>query len=91
MFNRSEIMRRAWEIYRTVFRLSQTKAAFRLALQDAWSEAKRAIAAAKRAAEESPRVQRIRDAILSLECKDRWTQADYAERDRLAAELREAA
>ena len=80
MFNKSEIMRKAWAIVKKgpnwqAYRLIRLK----YALQEAWAEAKRAAKAAAQTAADT-----LREALLMLECKDRWTQADYA----AAADLR---
>lgn len=84
MFDRAKIMKAAWEIVKKgpnwqEYRLLRLK----YALQDAWAAAKRAIKNATQTV-----AGRIREAIFVLECKDRWTRADYAAAADLAAELR---
>ena len=84
MFNKSEIMRRAWAIVKQgnqwqKYRLTR----LRYAMQDAWNEAKRAVKVASQTATDV-----IRQAIFALECQDRWSKADYATADQLKAELR---
>ncbi len=93
-FNKSEIMTRAWAIAR---KADVAKHGLRLilrnALRTAWSEAKYAVEATKRAARAAlPRTpaDKIREAILVLDCKTRWTQADYARHSDLNHELRAA-
>ena len=86
MFNKSEILRRAWAIVKAgpnwqKYRLTR----LRYALQDAWAEAKRAAKLATQT-----RAAKIRDSLLVLECKDRWTQADYAAAADLRADLTRA-
>ncbi|MEM6890897.1 MAG: hypothetical protein AAF636_22585 [Pseudomonadota bacterium] len=83
MYNLSSIMRRAWEIVRSKFGGFVTRSTLRLALKDAWREAKDAL---KRATE-SAEVRRLKDAILRIECKSRLSEADYAEMKRLRSEL----
>ncbi|MEL7258416.1 MAG: hypothetical protein AAFN80_11335 [Pseudomonadota bacterium] len=80
-YNFSAIMTRAWEIYRTRFALTPNHAAFRLSLQDAWAEAKRAVAQR----EESPEARKLRDTITILDSKNYWSQDDYSKRWKLAA------
>lgn len=80
MFNKSEILRRAWAIVKAgpnwqKYRLTR----LRYALQDAWAEAKRAV----KLAAQTP-ADKARESLFVLECKDRWTHADFA----AAAELR---
>ncbi|MEM6890770.1 MAG: hypothetical protein AAF636_21945 [Pseudomonadota bacterium] len=82
-YNLSSIMRRAWEIVRSKFGGFVTRSILRLALKDAWREAKDAL---KRATE-SEEVRKLNDAILCIECKNRLLEADYAEMKRLRSEL----
>ena len=82
MFNKSEIMRRAWAIVKRgdqwqKYRLTR----LRYAMQDAWNEAKRAVKVASQTATDI-----IRQAIFALECQDRWSQADYKAIEQLQAE-----
>ncbi len=79
-YNLSAIMTRAWEIYRTRFALTPNRAAFRLSLQDAWAESKRAVMQR----EESPEARKLADDITILESKNYWSQDDYAKRRELA-------
>ncbi|MEO0894203.1 MAG: hypothetical protein AAFY35_16500 [Pseudomonadota bacterium] len=83
MFNKSSIMTRAWEIVRNNFGGNVTRHTLRLALQDAWFEAKAAI---KRATE-SDEVRTLKEAILCIECKSRLTERDYEELRSLRAAL----
>lgn len=94
MFNKSQIINRAWELLRKAniakfgLRLS-----LRRAMRTAWNEAKYAVAAAKRAAMAAlprTRADDIRETILVLECKDRWTQANHARYSALMQDLRAA-
>ena len=83
-FNKSEIMRRAWAIVKKgsdwqKYRLRR----LRYALQDAWSEAKRAVKVASQTATDI-----VRQALFVLDCQSHWSQADYAKSDLLRAELR---
>ena len=83
MFNKSEIMKRAWEI------VKERGAKFnrinmRYAMYRAWGEAKKAVAMPLTA------VEQIRAAISMLQNKTRWTQTDYARNDALYQELRAA-
>ena len=83
MFNKSEILCRAWAIVKAgpnwqKYRLTR----LRYAMQDAWAEAKRAAKLATQT-----RADKIRESLLVLECKDRWTQADYAAAADLRADL----
>lgn len=94
MFNKSQIMNRAWELVRKAdvakFGLRRI---LRNAMRTAWNEAKYAVAAAKRAALAAlPRTEadNIRETILVLECKDRWTDADRTRHSALMQDLRAA-
>lgn len=91
MYDKSAIMRSAWQTYRTVRyeceRRSLAKgfipARFQNALRAAWAEAKRAAAARTRTADE------IRARITAIECSaDFLTAADRAEIEALRNELR---
>jgi hypothetical protein len=78
MFNKSQIMNRAWELVRKA-NIAKFGLSLRRAMRTAWNDAKYAVAAAKRAALAAlprTRADDIRETILVLECKDRWTQAD---------------
>lgn len=67
-FDLSAIMRRAWEIVKAGPGWRKHLAVrLKYALQDAWAEAKRALASPKCGPE------RIRDEITALEAKDRWS------------------
>jgi len=87
MFNKSEILKTAWK--RTKMKMEtlgyaahQLRAVFSHELRLAWAQAKAATVRVVRTASQ------IRHAIFALECKDHWTQADYALRDALTAELK---
>lgn len=94
MFNKSEIMKAAWEMVRNADTAKYgLRRILRRCLRRAWSDAKYAIAAAKRAALATllrTEVDNIREAILVLDCKDRWTQTNYARHDALYQQLRAA-
>ena len=85
-FNKSAIMKRAWEIIRKAD-LARFGLRFilRNALRKAWQEAKDVIRSAKFRAylDANP----IDPELARLEAKDRWTREDYAEvhRRRVAA------
>lgn len=90
MFNKSQIMNRAWEL---VHKANIGKFGLRRAMRTAWNDAKYAVAAAKRAALAAlprTRADDIRETILVLECKDRWTQADHTRYCELIQDLRAA-
>lgn len=90
MYNKSEIMRKAWaktkamgsaiaSVYGGVRKL------FAAMLKEAWADARKASAIkSKRAAKV------VRNEITMLENKTRWDVADFALRDRLSEELRSA-
>ncbi|MBL4767534.1 MAG: hypothetical protein JKY94_07430 [Rhodobacteraceae bacterium] len=62
-------------------------------MRTAWNEAKYAVAAAKRAVLAAlPRTEadNIRETIVVLECKDRWTDADHSRYGALMQDLRAA-
>ncbi|MBL4768032.1 MAG: hypothetical protein JKY94_10010 [Rhodobacteraceae bacterium] len=80
MFNKSEIMTRAWEL---VGQWGYSKFMFRRALRMAWHDAKMA---AHRAALTA--ADMVREQISMLENKDRWTEADYTRHSVLVTELR---
>ena len=82
-YNLSAIMTRAWEIYRTRFALTPNRAAFRMSLKSAWSEAKRAL----REKLESAEVRRLRENILAIECKTFLSDDDRTKLAQLKAEL----
>ena len=82
-YNLSSIMTRAWEILRSNFGGKVTRHKLRMALEDAWAEAK---AALKRAME-SDEVRQLKDAILCIECKSRLTQQNHEELASLRAAL----
>lgn len=91
MYNKSAIMRSAWEAYRTVRYECERRALakgfiperFRNALRAAWADAKRAAAACPRTAEE------IHARITEIECSaDFLTAANRAEIEALRKELR---
>lgn len=83
MFNKSEIMRRAWAIVKKgsewqKYRLRR----LRYALQDAWNEAKRAA----KVANQSPAAQ-LRADLWAFECKDSIRGSDWTHLDALRREL----
>ncbi len=84
MFNKSKIMKRAWEIVKKNTNWRRAGAAFwlRRALWQAWSEAKKAIRPPM------TEVDNIRETISMLDNKDTWTPADYAKSDKLHSDLR---
>lgn len=86
MFNKSEIMRRAWAIVKKgpdwqKYRLRR----LRYALQDAWTEAKRAAKVAPQIA-----VEKLRAELWAFECKDRLSGNDWQILDALRSDLRAA-
>ncbi|MGV6840447.1 MAG: hypothetical protein ACWA40_09670 [Planktomarina sp.] len=87
MYNRSEIMKAAWDGVRNMkFKDHAARLrAFARELRQAWFNAKMAVHRAQMSA-----VDRIREAILSLESKDRLTPRDWAELSRLRGELAKA-
>lgn len=85
MFNKSEIMRRAWAIVKKgsewqKYRLRR----LRYALQDAWNEAKRATKAA------SSTAAQLRADLWAFECKDTMRGSDWTRLDAMRAALSEA-
>lgn len=85
--NRSEIMKNAWILYRTIFGGAKGRNIFRAALRQAWRDAKRAVALAALDAKSTVAQKAARVALVTLEAKDRWTPADYTQ----AATLRQEA
>lgn len=90
-YDRAAIMKAAWVIVRgaDVARFG-LRTILRNALRFAWTQAKRAAAEARRRAEAArpcTEADRIRDAILALECKDRLSLSDLRELDRLRTDL----
>jgi hypothetical protein len=86
MFNRSEIMRRAWAIVKKGsdwqrYRLRR----LRYALQDAWNEAKRAAKAAS-----NTTAAQLRADLWAFECKDTMRGSDWTRLDAMRATLSEA-
>ncbi|WP_426037522.1 hypothetical protein [Cypionkella sp. TWP1-2-1b2] len=86
MFNKSEIMRRAWAIVKKgsewqKYRLRR----LRYALQDAWGEVKRAAKAATQTT-----ADRIRADLWAFECKDTMRGSDWTRLDTMRAALSEA-
>lgn len=82
MYNRQNIMNRAWAImagrkFHRVF--------WRQALWQAWGEAKEAVRRAS-----MTEADHIREAMDMLQNKDTWTEADYRKHDELALTLRTA-
>lgn len=95
-YDRAAILKAAWAIVRgaDVARYG-LRLILRNALRCAWSDAKRAVAEARRQAEAlaraaRPRAQadRIAEEILCLECKDRLSPSDWAALDAMRADLR---
>jgi hypothetical protein len=92
MFNKSQIMNREWKLARKA-NIAKFGLRLRRAMRTAWNKAKYAVAAAKRAAMAAlprTRADDIRETIVVLECKDRWTQADHARYSELMQDLRAA-
>ena len=81
-YNRSEIMKEAWQIVR----MTNGFRSLSYALRQAWRNAK--IDAARA---EMSEAGRIRHALYMLENKSRWTQKDNAAANRLYAQLGKAA
>lgn len=86
MFNKSEIMRRAWAIVKKgsewqKYRLRR----LRYALQDAWGEAKRAARTATNAT-----TAQLRADLWAFECKDTMRGSDWTRLDAMRATLSEA-
>ena len=86
MFNKSEIMLRAWAIVKKgsewqKYRLRR----LRYALQDAWGEAKRAARAATNAT-----AAQLRADLWAFECKDTMRGSDWTRLDTLRAALSDA-
>ena len=86
MFNKSEIMRRAWAIVKKgsewqKYRLRR----LRYALQDAWGEAKRAARAATNAT-----AAQLRADLWAFECKDTMRGSDWTRLDAMRAALSDA-
>ena len=86
MFNKSEIMRRAWAIVKKgsewqKYRLRR----LRYALQDAWGEAKRAAKAAT-----NTTADQLRADLWAFECKDTMRGSDWTRLDAMRATLSEA-
>lgn len=86
MFNKSEIMRRAWAIVKKgsewhKYRLRR----LRYALQDAWNEAK---CAAKTAT--NTIIAQLRADLFAFECKDTMRGSDWTRLDAMRATLSEA-
>ena len=94
-FNKREIMLQAWDTVRRANRdVVPLRVLLRNALRSAWAAVKSAAWAARQAARDaamSPEVRELRVALVALEAKDRWTQADYARAAALRSEPREAA
>lgn len=85
MFDRAKIMKAAWEIVKKgpewkKYRLTRLK----YALQDAWSAAKHAA----KTAIQTP-AEKIYEALIMLECKERWNTADFAEAAKLRGTLQQ--
>lgn len=86
MFNKSEIMRRAWAIVKKgsewqKYRLRR----LRYALQDAWGEAKRTAKAETRTI-----AAQLRADLFAFECKDTMRGSDWTRLDAMRATLSEA-
>jgi hypothetical protein len=87
MFNKSEIMRKAWANYNRFNKgLPFCAKAFGRELSRVWSSVK--LAASRAAMTDQDRTQ---EAIVILESKTRWTQADYQRHTELHAEYAAAA
>ena len=83
MFNKSQIMKRAWEI---VSKVRYSLINMRYAMYQAWAEAKRALLTAKEAAQLA-----IRSSIAVIENKSRLSASDYQRINTLRGQLAEAA
>lgn len=86
MFNKSEIMRRAWSIVKKgrdwqKYRLRR----LRYALQDAWGEAKRTARAATNST-----AALLRADLWAFECKDTMRGSDWTRLDAMRQALAEA-
>lgn len=75
-YDRREIMNRAWEIARNSYR-NTSRRVFRIALREAWAEAKWIAEMAKIEASRSPAQRATHSALTALENKDHWTRADH--------------
>ncbi|MEM6307935.1 MAG: hypothetical protein AAF701_08110 [Pseudomonadota bacterium] len=87
MFNKSEIMKAAWDSMRNM-KFADHAARMRWfsrQLKQAWFDAKMALHRAQIST-----ADRIREAILCLDCKDRPTARDHAELARLRNALTQA-
>lgn len=86
MFNKSEIMKRAWELFKANYwgQPGFRNAIWARSLRSAWAEAKAKAGQVSKAETVSAQIE-------SLHNKDRWSSADYQRMDALNAELREAA
>lgn len=86
-FNKSAIMQSAWELYHqsmvgvTYANRASKRLTWGRSLSQAWWEAKNPVKPVSAAR------QRARGLLLAHECKDRWTQADYALADELRAQV----
>ena len=87
MFNKAQIMNRAWEIVKSNPNWKKMGVQFwlRRALQTAWDEAKNLILRANETAKD-----RVRASITLLDNKNHWVRGDYVRADMLQAELRAA-
>lgn len=81
--NRSEIMKNAWTLYRTIFGGAKGRNIFRAALRLAWREAKRAASLAALDAKRTVAQKTAHAALTALEAKERWTATDYAQAETL--------
>ncbi|ABD53158.1 hypothetical protein [Jannaschia sp. CCS1] len=90
--DRRALMLAAWANTRRImvalgYAAHQMRTVFAAELRKAWAAAK----AAAKAATTPVKDHSVKLAIVALNNKDRWTQADYARMDALRLELREAA
>lgn len=90
MINRSEIIKRAWGMYRLQFRFGDIVSPFGVFLREAWNNAKRQMREAEAmalAGPNGPRIASIKNSIAELQYKPfRYSIAD--KRRALEAELR---
>ena len=84
MYNKSEVMKEAWKLYRGLSRNLRGKimGTFAGCLRTAWARAKKVATQTKQSAEES---------LFLLQMKDHWSPEDYEDADRLERIIRAAA
>lgn len=92
MYNKSEIMKNAWNIYRDskldfMGYPTLQGITFSKALKQAWADAKTKAADAKLTVAE--KIEKIENQLFYLEMKDRWNTEDYAQQSKWRTELTE--